>query len=121
MVRIIDRPAEVVAAGYPPKKIQEFVGRVSSGSDEISIAIMKSPGGWTEPGQTAGFTEYSIVLAGMLRVTTRDETHDVRKGQAVIVESGEWVRYGTPLPEGAEYVAVCRPAFSPDTVYRDPV
>ncbi|MBU1670620.1 MAG: cupin domain-containing protein [Actinobacteria bacterium] len=120
MVRIIDRPAEVLAEGNPPKKILEFAGRVSSGSKDISIALMRSPGGWTEPGQTPEFAEYSVVLEGMLRVTTRDGTHDVRKGQAVIVESGEWVQYGTPLPEGAEYISVCVPPFSADTVHRDP-
>jgi mannose-6-phosphate isomerase-like protein (cupin superfamily) len=119
VARVISQPAEVLAEGNPPKKIREFAGRMSSGSDEISIALMRSPGGWSEPGQTPGFTEYSVVLEGMLRATTRDGTHDIRPGQAIVVESGEWVQYSTPLPEGAEYLAVCRPAFSPDTVHRD--
>ena len=92
---------------------------VSSGTDAVSIALMTSPGGWSEPGQTPEFDEYTVVLKGMLRVTTRDGEEDVREGQAMVVESGEWVRYSTPLDEGAEYISFCMPAFTPDTVHRD--
>jgi mannose-6-phosphate isomerase-like protein (cupin superfamily) len=119
LAKKIDSPTEVVAAGNPPKKIAEFFGMVSSGTDAVSIALMTSPGGWSEPGQTPEFDEYTVVLKGMLRVTTRDGEEDVREGQAMVVESGEWVRYSTPLDEGAEYISFCMPAFTPDTVHRD--
>jgi quercetin dioxygenase-like cupin family protein len=119
MVRMIARPTEVEAVGNPPKTIEEFVGNANTGTEGISIALMRSPAGWTEPGQTPEFIEYTVVLKGMLRVKTRDLTHDVHAGQAIVVESGEWVQYSTPLPEGAEYIAVCVPAFSPDIVHRD--
>src|SRR6188768_3108929 len=109
-------PTIVKAAGNKPKVIEEYAGRVNSKTDEVSIARMKSPSGWVEPGQTPEFDEYSIVLRGALRVETRAETFDVRTGQAIMVPAGEWVRYSTPGDEGAEYVAVCLPAFSPQTV-----
>jgi mannose-6-phosphate isomerase-like protein (cupin superfamily) len=119
MAQRIDRPTIVQAAGNKPKKIEEFVGRVNSGTAGASVARMTSPGGWQEPGQTPEFDEFTLVLRGTLRVETRDGVLDVRAGQAVIAPRGEWVRYGTPGAEGAEYVAVCVPAFSPATVHRD--
>jgi mannose-6-phosphate isomerase-like protein (cupin superfamily) len=119
MARLIQRPAIVQAAGNKPKRIEEFVGRVNSGDAAVSVARMTSPGGWQEPGQTPEFDEYTLVLRGMLRVEARSGTIDVRAGQAVVAPAGEWVRYGTPEDGGAEYVAVCVPAFSPDTVHRD--
>ena len=119
MATRIEAPAVVEAAGNKPKRIEEFVGRVSSGTPALSIARMKSPAGWQEPGQTPEFDEYTLVLAGTLRVETKDGALEVRAGQAVHAPAGEWVRYGTPGPEGAEYVAVCLPAFSPATVHRD--
>ncbi|MEZ5355449.1 MAG: cupin [Bryobacteraceae bacterium] len=119
MATLIEKPAVVAAAGNKPKRIEEYVGRVRSGTEGVSVARMQSPGGWVEPGQTPEFDEYTVVLAGMLRVETADATFDVRAGQAVIVRGGEWVRYSSPEAEGAEYVAVCVPAFSMDTVHRD--
>jgi mannose-6-phosphate isomerase-like protein (cupin superfamily) len=112
-------PTRITSAGNKPKLIEEFVGRVNSGTSALSIACMKSPGGWIEPAQTPRFDEYTVVLAGMLRVTHRGGVLDVRAGEAVIAKAGEWVRYSTPEAEGAEYVAVCAPAFSPETVHRD--
>ncbi|MDX6769358.1 MAG: cupin domain-containing protein [Elusimicrobiota bacterium] len=120
MAKLIEKPSIVEAAGTKPKLIQEFVGRVNSGDAAVSVARMKSPGGWVEPGQTPAFDEYTVVLAGELRVETKAGTLSVRAGQAVHTPKGEWVRYSTPGAEGAEYVAVCVPAFSPDTVRRDP-
>ena len=117
MARLIPTPTVVAAAGTPPKRIEEFVGRVNSATSALSIARMTSPPGWLEPGQTPAFDEYTLVLAGTLRVETARGTLDVRAGQAVHAPAGEWVRYGTP--EGAEYVAVCVPAFAPDTMHRD--
>ena len=119
MPKLIDDPTIIKAAGTKPKLIEEFIGRVNSATKDISIARMRSPAGWTEPGQTPEFDEYTVVLRGMLRVTTRNETIDVRAGQAVVTQRGEWVQYSTPEPEGAEYIAVCVPAFSPETVHRD--
>jgi mannose-6-phosphate isomerase-like protein (cupin superfamily) len=119
MATLITNPTVVEAAGSKPKLIEEFVGRVNSGTDNVSIARMKSPDGWLEPGQKPDFDEYTLVLRGMLRVSTETETVDVRAGQAVIVHAGEWVQYSTPEPDGAEYVAVCMPAFSMETVHRD--
>ena len=115
----ITKPSIVQAAGNKPKIIEEYVGRVNSGTAALSVARMKSPGGWVEPGQTPEFDEYTVVLRGTLRVTSRDGSIDVHAGQAVIAHAGEWVRYSTPGEEGAEYVAVCIPAFSMDTVHRD--
>lgn len=115
----IENPSVIEAAGSKPKRIEEFIGRVNSGTNEISIARMTSPSGWIEPGQQPQFSEYTIVLKGMLRVTTKNTRIDVNAGQAVIVNAGEWVQYSTPESDGAEYIAVCLPAFSPETVNRD--
>ena len=116
---LIAGPARVEAAGNKPKLIDEYVGRVNSRTLRLSVAHMRSPGGWTEPGQTPEFHEYTIVLKGMLRVEHRDGELTVRPGQAVVTNPGEWVRYSTPEADGAEYIAVCFPAFSPLTVHRD--
>jgi len=117
VARFIERPTRVEAVGTKPKIIEEFVGRVNSGTAAVSVARMRSPAGWEEPGQTPEFDEFTLVLEGTLRVETRDGTIEVRAGQAVWTEAGEWVRYSTP--EGAAYVAVCVPAFTPTTVHRD--
>jgi mannose-6-phosphate isomerase-like protein (cupin superfamily) len=109
----------IQAAGQPPKSIEEFVGRVNSGTSAVSIARMKSPPGWAEPGQTPEFDEYTVVLRGSLHVRLRDAEFDVAAGQALIVQAGEWVQYSSPSPEGAEYIAVCVPAFSLETVHRE--
>lgn len=119
MPRWIAQPVRVAAVGSKPKIIEEFVGRVASGHAQLSIARMQSPGGWEEPGQTPAFDEFTVVLRGVLRVEHRTGVLEVRAGQAVITSAGEWVRYSTPEAEGAEYFAVCLPAFSPDTVHRD--
>jgi mannose-6-phosphate isomerase-like protein (cupin superfamily) len=116
---LIEQPTVIPAVGTRPKVIEEYVGRVNTGAGAVSIARMKSPAGWEEPGQTPEFDEYTVVLSGMLRVASRDGIFDVRAGQAVMARSGEWVRYSSPEPEGAEYLAVCLPAFSPVTVHRD--
>lgn len=121
MAILMDRATRVQAAGNKPKLIDEFIGRVNSGSSAVSIARMQSPAGWQEPGQTPEFDEYTVVLHGMLRVETRQTVLDVQAGQAVMTMRGEWVRYSTPGPDGAEYLAVCIPAFSPETVHRDSV
>jgi mannose-6-phosphate isomerase-like protein (cupin superfamily) len=115
----IAAPTRVTAAGNKPKLIDEYVGRVNSETSAVSVAHMRSPQGWVEPGQTPEFDEYTIVLRGALRVTHREGAFEVRAGEAVIAWRGEWVQYSTPGPEGAEYIAVCTPAFSPDTVHRD--
>ncbi len=119
MATLIEKPTIVQAAGNKPKRIEEFVGRVNTGTAGASVARMTSPPGWVEPGQTPEFDEYTLVLRGTLRVETRQGTLDVRAGQAVVAPRGEWVRYSTPEDGGAEYVAVCVPAFSPDAVHRD--
>jgi mannose-6-phosphate isomerase-like protein (cupin superfamily) len=119
MPRLIDSPTRIHAHGEPPKVIEEYVGRVNSQTAAVSVARMVSPSGWSEPGQTPEFAEYTLVLRGSLRVETRGETFDVAAGQAIITEPGEWIRYSSPGVEGAEYVAVCLPAFSPGTVHRD--
>jgi mannose-6-phosphate isomerase-like protein (cupin superfamily) len=116
---LIEKPSRVAAAGNKPKLIDEYVGRVNSETKELSVAHMRSPSGWVEPGQTPDFDEYTVVLNGMLRVETREGTFDVREGQAVIVPRGTWVRYSTPEPEGAQYIAVCSPAFTLDAAHRD--
>ena len=116
---LIAKPTRIAAAGNKPKLIDEFVGRVNSDSSSVSIAQMRSPAGWVEPGQKPEFDEYTVVLRGMLRVESTDGSLDVRAGQAVLVRGGEWIRYSTPEADGAEYVAVCLPAFSPETVHRD--
>jgi mannose-6-phosphate isomerase-like protein (cupin superfamily) len=120
MPTLIEKPSVIAAAGNKPKIIEEFIGRVNSRTEALSVARMQSPSGWVEPGQAPEFDEYTVVLRGSLRVTTRDGVVDVHAGQAVIAHAGEWVQYSTPGPDGAEYIAVCLPAFSPDTVHRDP-
>jgi mannose-6-phosphate isomerase-like protein (cupin superfamily) len=119
MPKHITAPTRIQAAGTPPKLIEEFVGRVNSATTAVSIAHMRSPSGWSEPRQRPEFHEYSVVLNGMLRVEHDGGTFDVHAGQAVIASPGEAVRYSTPLAAGAEYIAVCLPAFSPDTVHRE--
>jgi mannose-6-phosphate isomerase-like protein (cupin superfamily) len=119
MARIVKNPAVVQAAGTKPKLIEEFFGRVNTGTEQVSIARMRSPAGWVEPGQTPEFDEYTVVLRGMLRVQTRSAVLEIGAGQAFMATKGEWVQYSTPGEEGAEYVAVCVPAFSPQTVHRD--
>jgi mannose-6-phosphate isomerase-like protein (cupin superfamily) len=119
MPKLIPTPTRITAAGNKPKIIDEFIGRVNSGDSQVSIAQMRSPSGWVEPGQTPEFDEYTVVLRGQLRVTYRSGALDVSAGQGVIVRAGEWVQYSSPAPEGAEYIAVCLPAFSPQTVHRD--
>jgi mannose-6-phosphate isomerase-like protein (cupin superfamily) len=109
----------IQAAGNKPKVIEEYIGKVNSSTADVSIARMMSPSGWVEPGQIPEFTEYTVVLQGMLRVESKTGTIDVQAGQAVITQAGEWIRYSSPGPEGAEYVAVCVPAFAPETVHRD--
>jgi mannose-6-phosphate isomerase-like protein (cupin superfamily) len=116
---LINSPIVIQAAGNKPKIIEEFFGLVNSKTAELSVARMKSPSGWIEPGQTPEFDEYTVVLRGLLRVATKADVFEVNAGQAIIVRRGEWVQYSTPNPEGAEYIAVCVPAFSPDTVHRD--
>lgn len=116
---LIQNPARVAAAGTKPKLIDEYIGRVNSDTEGVSVAHMRSPGGWIEPGQTPDFEEYTVVLKGILRVEHKDGALDVLAGQAVIVPRGEWVRYSTPAPEGAEYIAVCTPAFTLDGAHRD--
>jgi len=119
MPTLIDQPTRVEAAGNKPKLIDEYIGRVNSATSAVSVAHMRSPGGWQEPGQSPEFDEFTVVLRGVLRVEHHGGVMDVRAGQAVIAHRGEWIRYSTPEPEGAEYIAVCLPAFSPDTVHRD--
>ena len=119
MATLIRKPTVIPAAGNPPKVIEEFIGRVNSGTTAVSIARMKSPSGWSEPGQTPEFDEYTVVLRGTLHARLRDKELDVEAGQAIIVKAGEWVQYSSPSPEGAEYIAVCIPAFSPETVHRE--
>ena len=119
MPTLIAAPTQITAAGNKPKIIHEFIGRVNSKTEALSVARMQSPSGWVEPGQTPEFDEFTVVLRGMLRVEHKGGTLDVRAGQAIITHQGEWVKYSTPEPEGAEYIAVCLPAFSPTTVHRD--
>lgn len=119
MPTLIKQPSTIQAAGNKPKIIREYIGRVNSKTESVSVARMISPSGWVEPGQQPEFDEYTMVLRGTLRVESKDGTIDVQAGEAVIAHRGEWVRYSTPGPEGAEYVAVCLPAFSMDTVHRD--
>ena len=119
MPTLISQATRIEAAGNKPKLIDEYIGRVNSSHRQVSIAHMRSPGGWVEPGQTPDFEEFTIVLKGMLRVTHKGGVLDVHASQAVVSHAGEWVQYSTPEPEGAEYLAVCLPAFSLDTVRRD--
>ena len=119
MPTLIASPTQITAAGNKPKLIREYIGRVNSKTEAISVAHMTSPSGWVEPGQSPEFDEYTLVLKGLLRVEHKDGVIDVQAGQAIVTQAGKWVRYSTPGPDGAEYVAVCFPAFSPDTVHRD--
>jgi len=119
MPTLVSQPTVITAAGNKPKRIEEFVGRVNTQTSALSLARMVSPGGWIEPGQTPEFDEFTLVLKGTLRVTHTTGFLEVAAGQAVITHQGEWVQYSTPAPEGAEYVAICLPAFSPQTVHRD--
>lgn len=120
MPRLIPAPTHIEAAGEPPKIIREYIGRVNSQTQQVSIAHMTSPSGWSEPGQRPAFDEYTLVLRGELLVELeREEAITVKAGQAIITRGGEWVRYSTPGPDGADYIAVCMPAFTPDTVHRD--
>ena len=121
MPTFISSPSIVQAAGNKPKIIEEFIGRINTKPSAVSIAKMKSPGGWVEPGQTPEFDEYTVVLRGTLHVRTHTGSFQVSTGQAIIVLKGEWVQYSSPEPEGAEYISVCLPAFSPDTVHRDDI
>ncbi len=119
MPTLVPQPTRITAAGNKPKLIDEYIGRVNSSTAALSVAHMRSPGGWVEPGQTPEFDEFTIVLKGMLRVSHHGGSLEVHAGQAVIAHKGEWIQYSTPLDEGAEYIAVCLPAFSMDTVHRD--
>ncbi len=119
MPKVFKSPSIIKAAGNKPKIIEEFIGKVNSKNEDVSIARMTSPAGWEEPGQTPEFIEYTIVLSGTVRVKTKQGIVDVESGQAVMVQSGEWVQYSTPGSSGAKYVSVCLPAFSPATVHRD--
>lgn len=119
MPTLISNPTRIQSAGNKPKLIDEYVGRVNTKTDSASVAHMRSPGGWVEPGQRPDFDEFTIVLRGLLRVKHEGGEIDVRAGQAIVTHKGEWVRYSTPEPDGAEYIAVCLPAFSMETVHRD--
>jgi mannose-6-phosphate isomerase-like protein (cupin superfamily) len=119
MPTLVPQPTRIQAAGNKPKLIREYIGRVNTQTDAVSIALMNSPGGWVEPGQRPEFDEYTLVLKGLLRVEHEGGAIDVAEGQAVMTRAGEWIRYSTPSGEGAEYVAVCVPAFGPDSVHRD--
>lgn len=119
MAIIIEKPSVIKAAGNKEKIIREFFGAVNSGHTNLSIAEMKSPDGWLEPGQTPEFDEYTVVIDGELKVETKEKTYFIKAGKAILIHKGEWVRYSSPNPEGAHYIAVCIPAFSPDTVHRD--
>jgi ethanolamine utilization protein EutQ (cupin superfamily) len=119
MPTLVAKPTRISAAGTKPKLIDEYIGRVNSLTDGVSVAHMRSPQGWEEPGQTPEFDEFTVVLKGMLRVRHRQGQMDVTAGQAVIAHGGEWIQYSTPAEGGAEYIAVCLPAFSMETVHRD--
>jgi mannose-6-phosphate isomerase-like protein (cupin superfamily) len=119
VARHIKSPSIVKAAGNKPKVIEEYFGLVNSQTHDVSIARMKSPSGWIEPGQTPAFSEFTLVLRGAVRVVTRQDTFDIREGEGIVVEKGEWVQYSTPEIDGAEYISVCLPAFSPSDVHRD--
>lgn len=119
MPQLIAQPTRITAAGNKPKIIEEFIGRVNSRESRLSIAHMRSPGGWVEPGQRPEFDEFTVVLQGMLQVRHESGVLEVRQNQAIHTRAGEWVQYSSPMPEGAEYIAVCLPAFSPQTVHRD--
>ncbi len=118
MIKLIKHPTLIPSEGNKPKIIEEYFGRVNSDSEEISIAKMKSPEGWTEPPQQPEFDEYTVVLKGKLKVETKEQTFEIREGEAILIGKGEWVRYSTPFEGGAEYIAICLPAFSINTVHR---
>jgi quercetin dioxygenase-like cupin family protein len=118
-MKTIEKPTIISAAGNMPKQIEEFFGRVNSRTEEVSIARMKSPAGWEEPGQAPEFNEYTLVLKGTLRIQTKEKTIELKEGQAILIEKDEWVRYSSPYEVGAEYIAICLPAFSPELVHRD--
>lgn len=115
----IHKPSVIKSAGNKPKLIEEFIGRVNTATSHLSVAHMKSPAGWEEPGQKPEFDEYTVVLRGMVRVRTKDQTFEIHAGEAVIVHANEWIQYSTPTEDGAEYMAICIPAFSPEIVHRD--
>jgi mannose-6-phosphate isomerase-like protein (cupin superfamily) len=119
MIKHSNAPSIIKAQGNVPKVIEEFIGRVNTGTTGVSIARMTSPAGWIEPGQKPEFDEYTVVLRGLLRVAVGDRTIDVKAGESIIVEKGEWIQYSSPTEEGAEYISVCVPAFSPESVHRD--
>ena len=119
MAKFIDQPMVIEAVGNKPKIIEEYIGAVNSDTEELSVARMRSPSGWIEPGQTPEFSEYTVVLKGMLHVKTENRVYEVKAGQAIIVSAGEWVQYSTPSEEGAEYIAICLPAFTTEAVHRD--
>jgi mannose-6-phosphate isomerase-like protein (cupin superfamily) len=119
MATLIKSPSIIEAAGNKPKIIREYIGRINSSTQKISIARMTSPAGWGEPGQTPEFDEYTLVLNGTLKVETKENIFNVNEGQAIITHAGEWIRYSTPEADGAEYIAICLPAFAPETVHRD--
>ena len=119
MPDLIEKPTIIASAGNLPKRIAEYIGRVNSATADVSIARMESPAGWIEPGQSPEFDEYTLVLRGVVRVETRTGSMDVKAGEAITVHRGEWVRYSTPEAEGAEYIAVCVPAFAPELVHRE--
>ncbi len=119
MIKLLDKPTEIKAAGNKEKIIKEFIGKVNSKTDQVSIAKMNSPEGWEEPGQAPEFDEYTVVLKGCLRAETKSKSYDIKAGQAFIAGRNEWVRYSSPYKGGAEYISVCLPAFSPDMVHRD--
>ena len=119
MPKLVEGPTVIEAAGNKPKRIEEYAGRVNSGHQGVSVAVMRSPAGWEEPGQRPEFEEITVVLSGTLRVEHEEGTLDVRASQVLLTKPGEWVRYSTPEPGGAEYVSVCLPAFSPEMVHRD--
>ncbi len=119
MAQFIDQAIVIEAIDNKPKMIEEFIGSVNSGTKELSVARMRSPGGWLEPGQTPEFSEYTVVLKGLLQVKTKNRVYEVRAGQAMIVKAGEWVQYGAPSEEGVEYIAICLPAFSAEMAHRE--
>lgn len=119
MISKIDSPTIIKAAGNKEKIIKEYFGRVNTGHSEVSIALMKSPDGWLEPGQKPEFDEFTVVLEGILQVKTKDNEFEVKSGEAIFISKNEWVQYSSPYPEGAKYIAVCLPAFSPDIVHRE--
>lgn len=119
MAQHLKHPTVIQAAGNKPKLIEEYIGRVNSDTSQVSVARMKSPSGWVEPGQTPEFDEYTVVLHGVLHIETREGSFDVKAGEAIVAPKGEWVQYSSPNVDGAEYIAICVPAFSIDTVHRD--